>query len=112
MPVEPESLSREELEDWYRLHQGLPLPAPPPSSSHKAWVGAGLSAVSAIAGLLIGATQLVPPGTLATALNAPLEPMLAWRDILIAVLTVLAGAGVTGAGVWAVRNKPKVPGSG
>jgi hypothetical protein len=89
---------------WYA--QGL-VDGKAPQSTHKAWVGAALAAVSAIAGMLVGATQLVPPGTLATALNQPPEQMAAWRDILIALLTVLAGAGATGAGVYAVRNRPK-----
>jgi hypothetical protein len=84
-----------------------PSPVLPPSTTHKAWVGAALAAASTIAGLLVGAMALVNPEDVTSAINVPTEQVHAWWRIILAILTVLAGAGVTGGAVYQVRNQPK-----
>lgn len=77
-----------------------------PQSSHKAWTGAALAAVSAVAGLLVGAMGLVGPEDLSAALGAPPERVGAWWRLALALFTALAGGVVTGRAVWSVRNRP------
>lgn len=76
-------------------------------TAHKAVVGTLLGATSALAGLLVGVTQLIDVKDVVTVTGAPPEHVTAWWSIIAALLTVVAGGGATGAAVYTVRNLPK-----
>lgn len=98
---DPRNISRQELEGYYAAHAGAPVTA------HKAWYGAALAAISTIAGLIVGAMQVIDISDVVAASGMPLERVTAWWKIGLALLTVIAGCAVTGGTVFAVRNKPR-----
>jgi len=76
-------------------------------TAHKAWVGGALAAISACAGMLVGAMALVEPEDIGAAIGAPPERVHAWWKIVLAILTVLAAGAVTNRAVYHTRNQPK-----